>query len=79
MGMIAEVCEKSFKVNLTNVMQMHSPGLLDEHPRVRFQALMSLGRLMNYCCPEVQKIYHADLMPLFLRRMGEEEKIKMKA
>jgi len=77
--MIAEVCEKSFKSNLANVMQLHSPGLQDEHPRVRFQALMSMGRLMNYCCPEVQKAYHADLMPLLLRRMGEEEQIKMKA
>ena len=40
---------------------------------------MSMGRLMNYCCPEVQKAYHADLMPLLLRRMGEEEQIKMKS
>ena len=36
LGMIAEVCEKSFKSNLANVMQLHSPGLQDEHPRVRF-------------------------------------------
>ena len=40
---------------------------------------MSMGRLMNYCSPDIQKSYHADLMPLFLRRMTEEEKIKMKA
>jgi len=39
---------------------------------------MSLGRLMNYACPEVQKTYHADLMPLLLRLMSEEQKIKMK-
>lgn len=79
MGMISEVCEKSFTSNLANVMQLHSPGLQDEHPRVRFQALMSMGRLMNFCCPEVQKVYHADLMPLLLRRMVEEEQIKMKS
>ena len=79
MGMISEVCEKSFKSNLANVMQLHSPGLQDEHPRVRFQALMSMGRLMNFACPEVQKVYHADLMPLLLRRMVEEDKIKMKS
>ena len=79
LGMIAEVCEKSFKSNLANVMQLHSLGLQDEHPRVRFQALMSMGRLMNYCCPDVQKQYHADLMPLFLRRINEEEQIKVKA
>ena len=60
-------------------MQLHSPGLQDEHPRVRFQALMSLGRLMNFCCPEVQKTYHADLMPLLLHEMAEEVQIKMKA
>ena len=79
LGMIAEVCEKSFKSNLANVMQLHSLGLQDEHPRVRFQALMSMGRLMNYCCPDVQKQYHADLMPLFLRLMNEEEQIKVKS
>ena len=39
---------------------------------------MSLGRLMNYVCPDVQKTYHADLMPLLLRLMTEETKIKMK-
>ena len=38
-----------------------------------------MGRLMNYCCPDVQKQYHADLMPLFLRRISEEEQIKVKS
>ena len=53
-------------------MQLHSPGLQDENPRVRYQALMSMSRLMNYCSPEVQKTYHADLMPLLLARMAQE-------
>ena len=38
-----------------------------------------MGRLMNYTCPDVQKTYHANLMPLLLRLMGEDSKIKMKA
>lgn len=70
--MIAEVCERSFRQNIANVMLLHSPGLQDEHPRVRYQALMSMGRLMNYACPELQFTYHADLMPMLLRRMTEE-------
>ena len=77
--MISEVCQKSFRSNLANVMQLHSPGLQDENPRVRYQALMSMGRLMNYCSPEVQKTYHADLMPLLLAHMAQEVQIKMKA
>ena len=79
LGMIAEVCERSFRQNIANVMLLHSPGLQDEHPRVRYQALMSMGRLMNYACPELQFTYHADLMPMLLRRMTEETQIKMKA
>jgi len=34
---------------------------------------------MNYACPDVQKQYHAQLMPLLLGMMASEEKIKMKA
>ena len=40
---------------------------------------MSLGRLMNFCCPDVQKIYHADLMPMLINLMASEEQLKMKA
>ena len=40
---------------------------------------MSMGRLMNYVCPDVQKNYHAQLMPLLLGLMASEDKIKMKA
>lgn len=54
LGMIAEVCMKSFGKNLASMMQLHSSGLQDEHPRVRYQALMSLSRLMNFNCPDVQ-------------------------
>ena len=39
---------------------------------------MSISRLMTYACPEVQKTYHEVLMPLLLRMMNAEEKIKMK-
>ena len=79
LGMISGVCQRSFRSNLANVMQLHSPGLQDENPRVRYQALMSMSRLMNYQSPEVQKTYHAVLMPLLLARMAQEDQIKMKA
>ena len=36
LAMIAETCEKSFRQNLASVMQLHSPGIQDEHPRVRY-------------------------------------------
>ena len=40
---------------------------------------MSLSSLMAIACPDVQKQYHAQLMPLFLSMMASEEKNKMKA
>ena len=36
--------------------------MTDEHPRVRYQALMALGLLLNVASPSVQLKYHSDLM-----------------
>ena len=47
-------------------------GLKDEHPRVRNQALMALGLILNVTSPMVQMKYHAELMPLFLKMISEE-------
>jgi hypothetical protein len=46
-AMICETCAKEFKSDLENILTMISPGILDEHPRVRFQALTALATLCN--------------------------------
>lgn len=51
LGMISEVCEKSFKKNLDEIVKMVCPGMVDEHPRVRYQAMMALGLTMNCQSP----------------------------
>ena len=77
--MISEPCEKSFRKNIDEIVKMMAPGLVDEHARVRYQAMMALGLTMNTQSPDLQLKYHSELMPMFLKRMDFEDKIKMKA
>ena len=79
LGMISETCEKAFKKNLDEIMALNQPGITDAHPRVRYQALMSLGLIMNTQSPTLQMKYHAELIATLLKLMQEEEKIKMKS
>jgi len=52
--MIAEPCKKTFKKNMDETIGMVARGIIDEHPRVRHQALMALGLLLNVLSPFVQ-------------------------
>jgi len=79
LGMISETCAKAFKKNLQEIMALNTPGIVDPHPRVRYQAMTSLGLILNTQSPDLQMKYHAELMPTFLKLMKEEEKIKMKS
>jgi hypothetical protein len=51
--MIAETCVKTFKKEITQTVQMVARGLLDEHPRVRYTALMAMGLLLNVLSPHI--------------------------
>lgn len=53
LGMIAEPCSKTFKKNMDDTIRMNAMGLIDPHPIVRFNALMSLGLLLNVLSPNV--------------------------
>lgn len=53
LGMIAESCKKTFKKNIDETIAMVARGIIDEHPRVRYQALMALGLLLNVLSPTV--------------------------
>jgi len=49
--MISESCSKAFKASMQQTLMLNAGGLKDEHPRVRYQALMALGLLLNVISP----------------------------
>ena len=77
LGMISEACTETFLKNMDDVIRMSANGLLDEHPRVRYEALTSLGLLLTSLAPDAQLKYHADLMTILLKMMKEEEYVKL--
>ena len=51
------------------IMKMAASGLMDPHPRVRYEALTSLGLLLTELAPEAQKKYHDQLITVILKMM----------
>lgn len=78
LGMISDTCSEVFLKNMDDVIRMSAIGIIDQHPRVRFEALTSLSLLLTELSPSAQVKYHQDMMPVLLRLMTEEEQIKMK-
>lgn len=79
LGMIAESCDKFFQKNFTDAVQLVSKGIVDGECRVRYQALMALGLILNVASPLIQTKYHQDFMPMFLKMISDEEMVKLKA
>lgn len=77
--MIAEACAKKFKKEFDDILALIGKGMIDEHPRVRYQALMALGLILNVSSPNVQLKFHADLMGCLFKMVATELHIKMKA
>lgn len=48
---------------------MVAKGLLDEHPRVRYAALMALGLLLNVLSPHIQMKFHSEMLPQLIKMM----------
>ena len=67
-----------FKKSLEEIMKMSATGLLDPHPRVRYEALTSLGLLLTELAPDAQKKFHDQLIGILLNLMQEEQYIKLK-
>ena len=59
-------------------MRMSATGLMDPHPRVRYEALTSLGLLLTELAPDAQKKFHSQLIEVLLKMMANEEYIKLK-
>lgn len=79
LGMISEACEKKFKKEFDDILALIAKGMTDEHPRVRYQALMALGLILNVASPNVQLKFHADLMNCLFKMVSSEQFIKSKA
>ena len=58
LGMVSDTCAETYKKSLEEIMRMSASGLLDAHPRVRYEALTSLGLLLTEFAPEAQKKFH---------------------
>ncbi|TNV74745.1 hypothetical protein FGO68_gene4951 [Halteria grandinella] len=78
LGMISDTCKESFIKSMDDVMRMSASGLLDAHPRVRYEALTSLGLLLTELAPNAQKKFHSQLVEVLLRMMANEDLIKLK-
>lgn len=59
-------------------MKMSAGGLLDPHPRVRYEALTSMGLLLTELAPDAQKKYHDQLVGVLLKMMREESILKLR-
>ncbi len=78
LGMISDTCAEMFRKNLDEIIRMSASGLLDPHPRVRYESLTSLGLLLSVLCPDAQKRFHDQLIPVLLKMMEGEEMIKVR-
>ncbi len=76
--MISDTCAGLFKKSLDEIMKMSATGLLDAHPRVRYEALTALGLLLTEMAPDAQKKFHDQLIPVLLKMMQEEQFIKLR-
>ena len=52
LGQISDTCGETFRKNMDDVMRMACTGLLDAHPRVRYEALTTLGLLLTELAPD---------------------------
>jgi len=50
--MISDTCSESFRKGMDEIMKMSAAGLIDEHPRVRYEALTCLGLLLTELAPD---------------------------
>jgi len=52
LGFISPSCKKEFQKNIGNVVKMAVSGIQSKHPRVRWDALMATGMLINELSPD---------------------------
>lgn len=75
-SMIGEGCGKVLKPHLAQVVGLILPLFSDPHPRVRWAAANTAGQMSSDFGPKFQRQFHADIIPQFVRLLGDNENPK---
>ena len=74
LAFISEAEKEIYKKNLKELLQYISQGLIHEHPRVRYMALIFLGNLLTETAPNPQKNYIGNILPALAKLLTNNEK-----
>lgn len=73
MGWMGSGCYDQFKSNIKDLLNHISVGLIKQHPRVRYSALVCLSFLLEDLAPLIQNKYYANILPALNKLISEEE------
>jgi len=73
MGWMTAGCYDEFKANIKDLLNHISLGLVKDHPRVRYAALVSLSFLLEDLGSLAQKKYYSNILPALNKLMSETE------
>ncbi len=73
MGWMVSGCYDEFKANIKDLLNHVSVGLVKEHPRVRYSALVCLSFLLEDLGSTVQNKYYANILPALNKLISEAE------
>lgn len=77
---ISEGAKDIYSKNLKELLQFISEGLVHEHPRVRYMALVFFGNLLTETAPKPQKEYTNNILPGIAKLLTDNEKsLRVKA
>ena len=79
LAFISEAAKEIFKHNIKELLGYISNGLIHEHPRVRYMALVFLGNLLTETAPEPQKNYVGNILPGLAKLLNNEKSLRVKS
>ncbi len=79
MCIMGEGCNEQVSDDLEGFVKMMVPFISDEHPRVRYASLNTLGQMCTDFGPVLQEEYHALILPRLLTQMETEQVPKVQA
>ena len=79
LAFISESAKDIFKINLKELLEYISQGLIHQNPRVKYMALMFLGNLLTETAPVPQKIYIGNILPALAKLLSNEKSLRVKS
>ena len=79
LAFISESLKDIFSSTLKELLQYISQGLIHEHPRVRYMALLFLGNLLTETAPKPQKEYIGNILPAIAKLLRDEQLLRVKS